>query len=221
MECPRRNRIAEEGQADSHALPVDLHGAGQDRSEVLRACHAAVSGNSPSSERRRQTRRASGGCRGSRGLGQSAADVELKIVLTDLNSHIVHRMPISFPRSTGEGQDGGLNRAILRARTLRVNATDAERILWQHLRLRQIASFKFRRQRPLGPYVVDFVCLEKRLVIEVDGGQHGIRVSQDAERDAWLAREGYTVLRFWNDEVLTQMESVKNAIWSTLNAAPS
>jgi very-short-patch-repair endonuclease len=68
---------------------------------------------------------------------------------------------------------------------------------------------------------VDFVCLEKRLVIEVDGGQHGIRVSQDAERNAWLVQEGYTVLRFWNHEVLTQIESVKSAIWSRLNESPS
>jgi very-short-patch-repair endonuclease len=71
------------------------------------------------------------------------------------------------------------------------------------------------------PIIVDFVCLERRLVIEVDGGQHSTQVRHDAERNAWLQREGYRVLRFWNHEVLTQIETVKNVIWSTLNAAPS
>lgn len=65
---------------------------------------------------------------------------------------------------------------------------------------------KFRRQRPVGPYVVDFIRLEKRLVIEVDGGQHNTQVPQDTEREAWLRQEGYTVLRFWNHEVLTQLK---------------
>ena len=65
---------------------------------------------------------------------------------------------------------------------------------------------KFRRQRPVGPYVVDFIRLEKRLVIEVDGGQRNTQVPQDAEREAWLRQEGYTVLRFWNHEVLTQLK---------------
>jgi very-short-patch-repair endonuclease len=115
---------------------------------------------------------------------------------------------------------GDLNRTISRARTLRANATDAERFLWQHLRLRQMDGHKFRRQRPIGPYVVDFICLEKRLVIEVDGGQHNTQVPQDAEREAWLQQEGYTVLRFWNHEVLTQIETVKNAVWSALHAPP-
>lgn len=79
---------------------------------------------------------------------------------------------------------------------------------------------KFRRQRPVGPYVVDFIRLEKRLVIEVDGGQHNTQVPQDTEREAWLRQEGYTVLRFWNHEVLTQIETVKNVVWNALNAPP-
>jgi len=66
--------------------------------------------------------------------------------------------------------------------------------------------------------VVDFICLEKRLVIEVDGGQHNTQVPQDAEREACLRQEGYTVLRFWNHEVLTQIETVKNIVWNALNA---
>lgn len=79
---------------------------------------------------------------------------------------------------------------------------------------------KFRRQRPVGPYVVDFIRLEKRLVIEVDGGQRNTQVPQDTEREAWLRQEGYTVLRFWNHEVLTQIETVKNVVWNALNAPP-
>jgi very-short-patch-repair endonuclease len=115
---------------------------------------------------------------------------------------------------------GDLKRTIARARELRANATTTERFLWQHLRLRQIDGYKFRRQRPVGPYVVDFICLEKRLVIEVDGGQHNTQGPQDAKREAWLRQEHYTVLRFWNHEVLTQIETVKNVISSTLNATP-
>ncbi len=109
-----------------------------------------------------------------------------------------------FPRERSGW--GHLYRTISRARTLRANATDAERFLWQHLRLRQMDRHKFRRQRPVGPYVVDFIRLEKRLVIEVDGGQHNTQVPQDTEREAWLRQEGYTVLRFWNHEVLTQLK---------------
>ena len=127
-----------------------------------------------------------------------------------------------FPSpASGEGQDGGLRLATTRARHLRNNLTDAERILWRHLRLRQIDGYKFRRQRPVGPYIVDFVCLEKLVVVEVDGGQHNQQKSYDAKRDAWLRAEGFTVLRFWDHEVLTQINEVKQAIWKALSAAPS
>ncbi|MBA4394464.1 MAG: hypothetical protein C0407_13005 [Desulfobacca sp.] len=73
-----------------------------------------------------------------------------------------------------------------RARELRKNLTDAEKVLWKHLRLRQINDYKFRRQQPIGKYIVDFVCLEKRLIIEVDGGQHDEQGAYDSNRDAWL-----------------------------------
>ena len=116
---------------------------------------------------------------------------------------------------------GELQATTTRARKLRSNPTDAERFLWRHLRLRQFAGYKFRRQRPIGPYIVDFVCLEKLLVIEVDGGQHSEQRSYDARRDAWLKKEGFRVLRFWDDEVLKQVESVKQAIWETLSAPSS
>ena len=110
---------------------------------------------------------------------------------------------------------------IARARKLRNNPTDAERVLWHHLRLRQFAGYKFRRQRPIGPYIVDFVCLEKKLVVEVDGGQHSKQKASDDRRDSWLRSEGLTILRFWDHEVLTQLDDVKQVIWDELNVAPS
>lgn len=103
-----------------------------------------------------------------------------------------------------------------KARELRKNPTEAERRLWQHLRLRQFEGYKFRRQQPLGPYIVDFVCLEKKIVIEVDGGQHSTQVQYDNERTVWLAAQGFRVLRFWNNEVLGEIEMVKEVIWKTL-----
>ncbi len=103
-----------------------------------------------------------------------------------------------------------------RARQLRTNLTDAERKLWAHLRLRQIEGCKFRRQRPIGPYIVDFVCLERRLVIEVDGSQHMQRASLDARQDAWLASLGFRVLRFWDNQVLNEMAAVTEAIAEAL-----
>ena len=90
-----------------------------------------------------------------------------------------------------------------------------------HLRLRQFAGCKFRRQRPIGPYIVDFICLEKKLVIEVDGGQHSTKKVYDNKRTSWLQSEGFTVLRFWDHEVLTQINKVKQVIWNELHAAPS
>lgn len=103
-----------------------------------------------------------------------------------------------------------------RAKELRNNPTEAERILWQHLRLRQFGGYKFRRQQPLGNYIVDFVCLGKRLVVEVDGGQHNSQHSYDERHDAWLEQQGFRVLRFWNNEVLQNVEGVKGAIWQAL-----
>jgi very-short-patch-repair endonuclease len=103
-----------------------------------------------------------------------------------------------------------------KARELRKNPTEAERHLWRHLRLRQFEGYKFRRQQPLGPYIVDFVCLEKKIVIEVDGGQHSTQVQYDEDRSAWLAAQGFHVLRFWNNEVLREIDMVKEVIWEAL-----
>ena len=95
-----------------------------------------------------------------------------------------------------------------RARDLRTNATDAERKLWSYLRRRQVADFRFRRQQSIGPYIVDFFCPEARLIVEVDGGQHVDRAAADAERTEWLESRGYRVVRYWNHEVLQNIEGV-------------
>ena len=85
--------------------------------------------------------------------------------------------------------------------------------MWNILRKRQLSGCKFRRQAPIGSYIVDFVCLENMLVIEVDGGHHTELRRNDAARTAWLEREGFRVIRFWNNQVLTNTDSVQAAIW--------
>jgi very-short-patch-repair endonuclease len=107
-----------------------------------------------------------------------------------------------------------------RARALRRNPTDAERSLWKHLRKLQISGHRFRRQHPLGRYVVDFICLERRLVVELDGGPHALKTSYDTQRDKWLRSEGFRVLRIWNNEVFANIEGVKTAIWMALEEQP-
>jgi very-short-patch-repair endonuclease len=97
-------------------------------------------------------------------------------------------------------------------RALRNNMSDAEQALWRHLRGRQLPGMTFRRQHPFDDCILDFVCLENKLVIEVDGGQHGQRAAYDENRTKKLPASGCCVLRFWNNEVLTEMESVKEKI---------
>ena len=99
-----------------------------------------------------------------------------------------------------------------RARELRNNLTDAERRLWRKLKRRQIATLKFRRQQPIGAFIVDFVCFERRVIVEVDGGQHAEQVPYDEQRTRWLEAQGYLVLRFWNNDVLANTEAVAQAI---------
>lgn len=120
----------------------------------------------------------------------------------------------SLPPDAGEGQDGG---KVRRARELRKRSTDAEKKLWRYIRLRQIEGYKFRRQQPIGKYVVDFVCLEKKLVVEIDGGHHSLQSSYDEKRTIWLKSQGYRVLRFWNNEVLKEIETVLNEIHRGVN----
>ncbi len=98
------------------------------------------------------------------------------------------------------------------AKTLRTNQTEAEQRLWYHLRAHRFMGLKFKRQKPMGRYIVDFVCVERRLIIELDGGQHAEQEEYDQHRDAWLRSQGYTVLRFWNNEVMQQMEGVLEQI---------
>jgi len=94
------------------------------------------------------------------------------------------------------------------ARQLRSEMTDAESYLWQRLRSRQIHGLKFRRQHPVGKFILDFACIEAKLIIEVDGGQHNEMQIQDNQRTAWLEAQGWKVLRFWNNEVLQNIEGV-------------
>ncbi len=102
--------------------------------------------------------------------------------------------------------------AQTRARKLRNGSTDAERLLWRHLRYRQVGGFRFRRQCSIGGYAADFVCLEAKLVVELDGGQHLEQIDYDAERDAWIAALGYRVLRFWNNQVFAETAAVLEQI---------
>jgi very-short-patch-repair endonuclease len=98
------------------------------------------------------------------------------------------------------------------AKNLRKTSTFAERLLWRHLRAKQVEGYKFRRQEPIGDYAVDFVCFEKRIIIEVDGSQHQIEKDKDKKRDKWFKEQGFRVLRFWNNEVLRNIEGVLELI---------
>ncbi|MBZ5588188.1 MAG: endonuclease domain-containing protein [Acidobacteriia bacterium] len=119
----------------------------------------------------------------------------------------------------GGGQEGAHSpERVSRARYLRKHMTEAERILWGMLR-RKATGCRFRRQHPLGPYILDFVCFSPRLVVEVDGGQHA-ESGRDVIRDSFLAEQGYRVLRFWNNEVLSNIGGVLVVIMKAL-AAPS
>jgi very-short-patch-repair endonuclease len=102
------------------------------------------------------------------------------------------------------------------ARALRKNMTDAERVLWQRVRNRQLGGFKFRRQKPIGSYIADFVCVEKKIIIEVDGGQHSLRQEYDTDRSDYLRKKGFRVLRFWNHDVLKEKDAVLNKILKSL-----
>ena len=116
---------------------------------------------------------------------------------------------------------GQTNEKILKPklqRRLRKNPTDAEMRLWMCLRHRQFGDFKFRRQHPFENYVIDFVCLEAMLAVEVDGGQHADQQPADALRTRTLTDAGFKVLRFWNNEVMQDIEAVKESIWLALQA---
>jgi adenine-specific DNA-methyltransferase len=106
-----------------------------------------------------------------------------------------------------------MHRIRKRARALRNNLTDAERHLWRHLRLRNIQGLKFRRQHPIAGFIADFACVEARLVVELDGGQHADATHYDEARTRKIEANGYRVLRFWNNDVLQQTDAVLEVIW--------
>lgn len=105
----------------------------------------------------------------------------------------------------------------IKARMLRRNQTDAEAALWRRLRARGLVNCKFRRQVPVGPYVADFLCKEAMLIVEIDGGQHSVQVEYDQHRAAFLKACGYEVVRFWNNEVLMNLEGVLESLTLTLS----
>ena len=105
------------------------------------------------------------------------------------------------------------------AKSMRRQPTDAEAAMWKMLRGGRILGHKFKRQQPIGDYIVDFVCFERRLVIEIDGGQHS--ESADRERSRWLRAKGFAILRFWNNDVLSQPEGIFDSISRALRDNPS
>jgi very-short-patch-repair endonuclease len=107
------------------------------------------------------------------------------------------------------------------ARELRKNLTDTERLLWSKLRGKQFGGFKFRKQAPIGRYIVDFVCFDRKVIVELDGGQHVAAVEADKMRTEWLGSQGFRVLRFWNHEVIEDTDTVMEAIWLALQMPPT
>ena len=107
------------------------------------------------------------------------------------------------------------------ARKLRKESTDAERLLWKHLCDRQLDGYKFRRQVIIGTYIVDFLCVETKFIIEIDGSQHMEQTESDTMRTNFLTSLGYKVIRFWNHEVLTETKTVLEHIYNQLNNTPS
>jgi very-short-patch-repair endonuclease len=104
-----------------------------------------------------------------------------------------------------------------RARRLRQQQTDAEGKLWMQLRARQLCDAKFRRQHPIGPYIADFCCVERGLIVELDGSQHAVRAKRDQKRSDFLNARGYLVLRFWDNDVLQNIDAVLEQIARVLN----
>jgi len=104
-----------------------------------------------------------------------------------------------------------------KARQFRKEQTDAERVLWQKLRNRGLGGYKFRRQVSIGPYIVDFFCQSTRLVVEGDGGQHVDREDYDKQRDQFLHENGHEVVRFWNNEILGNLDGVLESLTLTLS----
>lgn len=107
------------------------------------------------------------------------------------------------------------------ARQLRHQQTEVEQKLWFHLRNREFLNHKFRRQHPIGSYIVDFCCIEKRLIVELDGSQHLAQQTKDAGRTHYLQSQGYRVIRFWDNEIFNQLDGVLETIRLTLDPHPN
>ena len=120
---------------------------------------------------------------------------------------------------TGKAVDKAYKRPAIRARDLRNNATDAERLLWHQLSSKKVAGTRFNRQVPVGPFICDFLCRKRRLIVELDGGQHAEN-AKDVHRTAFLEQQGYRVIRFWNNDVLCNVEGVLQTILQTLTTDP-
>ncbi|ESS70643.1 hypothetical protein MGMO_120c00300 [Methyloglobulus morosus KoM1] len=131
-----------------------------------------------------------------------------------LNQSYPDKKALSKGRGLGEGNLKQKNAMPLtdKARTLRKNQTDVELLLWQQLRNRQLCGYKFRRQFPIAPYIADFACLELKLIIELDGGQHADQISYDNQRRLFLEQRGFKVIRFWNNDVIENTAGVLEAI---------
>ena len=125
--------------------------------------------------------------------------------------------PLPPQGGRGGGERGTVRTKLLRqrARAMRSQQTDSEHRLWQILRAKRLAGHKFRRQVPIDHYIVDFACLKQRLIIEADGGQHSASLC-DARRDAYLRRQGFRILRFWNNDVFNNEEGVLTSILNAL-----
>ena len=103
---------------------------------------------------------------------------------------------------------------IPNARALRLNQTEAEKLLWKHIRNKQLQGYKFKRQHPVTPYIVDFFCEDAKLIVELNGGQHS--VENDAERTKKLQKKGSTIMRFWNNDLLGNIEGILETILKAL-----
>ncbi len=127
-------------------------------------------------------------------------------------------VPVPSPAcGRGLGRGGALGNA----KALRTHQTLAEQRLWYHLRAHRFEDLKFKRQKPIGSYIVDFVCMEQRLIVELDGGQHAEQVAYDTKRDEWLRDQGYKVLRFWNNDVMQNLEGVLEQIRNAFTLSPN
>ena len=111
-------------------------------------------------------------------------------------------------------------KTLEQAKALRQRQTDAEGLLWHYLRNKQFGGFKFRRQQPIGPYIVDFACMPEKLLVELDGGQHAERAAHDQRRDSFLRAKGYRMLRFWNNEVFENCLGVLERVYEALRNPP-